>query len=154
MSLGHNGAGKTTTFSCLTGYTKPTSGELLICGLDIRNQLTKCRKLIGYCPQTNPLFDRLTCAEHLRLAARLRGSYKGEEDIREVLVEVGLGHAVNMLSSQLSGGMKRKLCVALALVGQSKIVLLDEPTAGTEYFNIIIFIVIIYQEWTRQPEDK
>lgn len=75
--LGSNGAGKSTTFSCLTGYTKPTQGELLVYGTSIRSQLTKCRKLIGFCPQTNPLYNQLTCSEHLRLAARLRGTYQG-----------------------------------------------------------------------------
>ena len=120
--------GKTTTFSCLTGYEKPTSGELLVCGLNAQSDISQARQLIGYCPQTNPLYDRLTCADHLRLASRLRGTYQGDDDVIHVLNEVGLGNAINVLASELSGGMKRKLCVAMALVGKSRVVLLDEPT--------------------------
>uniref|UniRef100_A0A1I7S9I1 ABC transporter domain-containing protein n=1 Tax=Bursaphelenchus xylophilus TaxID=6326 RepID=A0A1I7S9I1_BURXY len=130
--LGHNGAGKSTTFSCLTGYTSPTSGDVKVCGMLIDDDLSEIRKNIGYCPQGNPLFDRLSCLEHLRLAAKLRGSYHGDEDCRHVLQQVGLGDAESVLAEELSGGMKRKLCVAMALVGKSQVVLLDEPTAGMD----------------------
>lgn len=122
--------GKTTTFSCLTGFTHPTSGELLVCGINAQSNLGDARKIIGFCPQTNPLYDRLSCSEHLRLAAKLRGAYHGDADVYEILQDVGLGGDRDTLAGQLSGGMKRKLCVALALVGKSRVVLLDEPTAG------------------------
>ncbi|CAD5216635.1 unnamed protein product [Bursaphelenchus okinawaensis] len=130
--LGHNGAGKSTTFSCLTGFTSPTSGDVKVCGMLIDDNLNEIRKNIGYCPQGNPLFDRLSCIEHLRLAAKLRGSYHGDDDCKHVLQQVGLGDAMNVVAEELSGGMKRKLCVAMALVGKSQVVLLDEPTAGMD----------------------
>ncbi|CAD5216629.1 unnamed protein product [Bursaphelenchus okinawaensis] len=130
--LGHNGAGKSTTFSCLTGYTKPTAGEVKVTYVAVEEDLSAAREYIGYCPQGNPLFDKLTCIEHLRLAAHLRDSFAGDDDCLEILEEVGLKDAVEVLAKDLSGGMKRKLCVAMALVGRSKVVLLDEPTAGMD----------------------
>uniref|UniRef100_A0A1I7S9H8 ABC transporter domain-containing protein n=1 Tax=Bursaphelenchus xylophilus TaxID=6326 RepID=A0A1I7S9H8_BURXY len=130
--LGHNGAGKSTTFSCLTGFTTPTAGSITVCDSEIPGELAEARKHIGYCPQTNPLFDRLTCMEHLKLSARLRGVYNGSEECREILSKVGLEESEDVLAANLSGGMKRKLCVAMALVGESRVVLLDEPTAGMD----------------------
>ncbi|KAI6234897.1 ABC transporter, ATP-binding protein [Aphelenchoides fujianensis] len=126
--LGHNGAGKSTVFSCLTGHTKPTSGTVL----NVLSDLSEIRRHLGYCPQSNPLYDRLTCAEHLRLAARLRGAEVDDNDVAHTLGAVGLWNQFGVLASQLSGGMKRKLCVAMALVGKSRVVLLDEPTAGMD----------------------
>ncbi|CAD5217221.1 unnamed protein product [Bursaphelenchus okinawaensis] len=118
--LGHNEAGKSTTFSCLTGFTTPTSGDINV------------SQIIGYCPQANPLFSKLTCMDHMRLAGRLRGSYCGDEDCEETLKQVGLEEASHVQAGKLSGEMKRKLCVAMALVGKSQVVLLDEPTAGMD----------------------
>ncbi|CAD5207272.1 unnamed protein product [Bursaphelenchus okinawaensis] len=130
--LGHNGAGKSTTFSCLTGFTTPTSDDITICGMKVDSNLNDIRQIIGYCPQGNPLFDKLTCMDHIRLATRLRLSYCGAEDCHEALRQVGLDEAANVLAEKLSGGMKRKLCVAMALAGNSQAVLLDEPTAGMD----------------------
>ncbi|KAI6232585.1 ABC transporter ced-7 [Aphelenchoides fujianensis] len=130
--LGHNGAGKSTVFSCLTGYTKPTSGMILIGGKNVLTDLTEIRKSLGYCPQFNPLYDRLTCIEHLRLATRLRGVPCEQTELTAILDAVGLVEKRDVESSKLSGGMKRKLCVAMALVGKSRVVLLDEPTAGMD----------------------
>ncbi|KAI6197677.1 hypothetical protein M3Y94_01253400 [Aphelenchoides besseyi] len=130
--LGHNGAGKSTVFSCLTGYTKPTSGTILVYGNNVLTQLAQIQKHVGYCPQSNPLYDRLTCSEHLRLAARLRGAQCSDVDISTTLSSVGLLPQANLQACKLSGGMKRKLCVAMALVGKSRVVLLDEPTAGMD----------------------
>ncbi|KAH7700311.1 ABC transporter family protein, partial [Aphelenchoides avenae] len=132
--LGHNGAGKSSTFACLTGFSKPTGGQVLICGSNIAEDMKECQRFIGYCPQTNPLFAKLTCYEHLRLYGRFRAGKEvvTDEEIGKVLRDVGLADKRNTLASQLSGGMKRKLCVGMALVGQSRVVLLDEPTAGMD----------------------
>lgn len=100
--LGHNGAGKSTTFSCLTGYTAPTGGKVEICGYDVTENIEEVRKNIGYCPQGNPLFGRLTCLEHLQLAARLRGSYHGDKDCKDVLYQVGLGGQESVVCDLLS----------------------------------------------------
>ncbi|KAH7693520.1 ABC transporter family protein, partial [Aphelenchoides avenae] len=132
--LGHNGAGKSSTFACLTGFSKPTDGQVLICGSNIAEDMKECQRFIGYCPQTNPLFAKLTCYEHLRLYGRFRAGKEvvTDEEINRVLDDVGLTEKKKTLASQLSGGMQRKLCVGMALVGQSRVVLLDEPTAGMD----------------------
>ncbi|KAI1700931.1 ABC transporter domain-containing protein [Ditylenchus destructor] len=133
--LGHNGAGKSSTFACLTGFSRPTSGTVRICGESVVTNLRRCQSLIGYCPQTNPLFNNLTVYEHMVLYGRLRcGRFDADDyvDITNLLRQVGLLDHMNELAHNLSGGMKRKLFVALALVGKAQVVLLDEPTAGMD----------------------
>uniref|UniRef100_A0A3P8V3D5 P-type phospholipid transporter n=1 Tax=Cynoglossus semilaevis TaxID=244447 RepID=A0A3P8V3D5_CYNSE len=132
--LGHNGAGKTTTMSILTGLFPPTSGTAYIMGRDIRTDLTAIRQSLGVCPQHNVLFSMLTVEEHIWFYARLKGlseeQVKGE--IEQILQDTGLPHKRTARTSTLSGGMQRKLSVALAFVGGSKVVILDEPTAGVD----------------------
>uniref|UniRef100_A0A8C2ZZ16 P-type phospholipid transporter n=1 Tax=Cyclopterus lumpus TaxID=8103 RepID=A0A8C2ZZ16_CYCLU len=134
--LGHNGAGKTTTMSILTGLFPPTSGTAYILGRDIRTELSAIRQSLGVCPQHNVLFSMLTVEEHIWFYGRLKGlseqQVKGE--IEQILQDTGLPHKRNSRSSALSGGMQRKLSVALAFVGGSKVVILDEPTAGVDPF--------------------
>lgn len=132
--LGHNGAGKTTTMSVLTGLFPPTSGTAIINGFDIRTDIDLVRKSLGICPQYNVLFDHLTVEEHLWFYASLKGMAKSEipEEIKKFLEDVGLQNKRHELSMNLSGGMKRKLSVALAFVAGSKVVILDEPTAGVD----------------------
>uniref|UniRef100_A0A3B4USY8 P-type phospholipid transporter n=1 Tax=Seriola dumerili TaxID=41447 RepID=A0A3B4USY8_SERDU len=132
--LGHNGAGKTTTMSILTGLFPPTSGTAYILGRDIRTELSTIRQSLGVCPQHNVLFSMLTVEEHIWFYARLKGlseeQVKGE--IEQILQDTGLPHKRTSRTSTLSGGMQRKLSVALAFVGGSKVVILDEPTAGVD----------------------
>uniref|UniRef100_A0AAV2MPG3 ATP-binding cassette sub-family A member 2 n=1 Tax=Knipowitschia caucasica TaxID=637954 RepID=A0AAV2MPG3_KNICA len=132
--LGHNGAGKTTTMSILTGLFPPTSGSATIYGHDIRTEMDRIRQNMGMCPQHNVLFDRLTVHEHLWFYSRLKGVH--EDDIRKemdkMIVDLGLSHKRHSLVQTLSGGMKRKLSVAIAFVGGSRAVILDEPTAGVD----------------------
>ncbi|XP_069048180.1 phospholipid-transporting ATPase ABCA1-like [Lepisosteus oculatus] len=132
--LGHNGAGKTTTMSILTGLFPPTSGTALINGKDIRTEMDDIRKHMGMCPQHNVLFNEMTVEEHIYFYARLKGKsskeVKGEMD--QIIKDVGLPHKRKDLVKNLSGGMQRKLSVAIAFVGGSRIVILDEPTAGVD----------------------
>uniref|UniRef100_A0A8C2GCE9 P-type phospholipid transporter n=1 Tax=Cyprinus carpio TaxID=7962 RepID=A0A8C2GCE9_CYPCA len=132
--LGHNGAGKTTTMSILTGLFPPTSGTAYIMGKDIRSELSSIRRSLGVCPQHNVLFSMLTAEEHIWFYARLKGL--SEEEVKaeteQILTDTGLPHKRKSRTSQLSGGMQRKLSVALAFVGGSKVVILDEPTAGVD----------------------
>ncbi|XP_053284118.1 phospholipid-transporting ATPase ABCA1b [Pleuronectes platessa] len=132
--LGHNGAGKTTTMSILTGLFPPTSGTAYILGRDIRTELSAIRQSLGVCPQHNVLFSMLTVEEHIWFYSRLKGlseqQVKGE--IEQILQDTGLHHKRTSRTSTLSGGMQRKLSVALAFVGGSKVVILDEPTAGVD----------------------
>ncbi|XP_047448746.1 phospholipid-transporting ATPase ABCA1-like isoform X2 [Mugil cephalus] len=132
--LGHNGAGKTTTMSILTGLFPPTSGTALINGYDIRTDMDDIRKYLGMCPQHNVLFNDLTVEEHIYFYGRLKGLSRSEVKIEmdQMIKDVGLPHKRKDLAKNLSGGMQRKLSVAIAFVGGSKIVILDEPTAGVD----------------------
>ncbi|XP_019951227.2 phospholipid-transporting ATPase ABCA1 isoform X1 [Paralichthys olivaceus] len=132
--LGHNGAGKTTTMSILTGLFPPTSGTALINGYDILTDMDRIRKYLGMCPQHNVLFNELTVEEHIYFYARLKGHSRDEVKIEmdQMIKDVGLPHKRKELAKNLSGGMQRKLSVAIAFVGGSKIVILDEPTAGVD----------------------
>ncbi|XP_075582540.1 phospholipid-transporting ATPase ABCA1 isoform X5 [Pelecanus crispus] len=135
--LGHNGAGKTTTMSILTGLFPPTSGTAFILGKDIRSHLSTIRQNLGVCPQHNVLFDLLTVEEHIWFYARLKGlpEKKVKEEMEQMAMDVGLPHKLKARTSKLSGGMQRKLSVALAFVGGSKVVILDEPTAGVDPYS-------------------
>ncbi|GAB6026560.1 ATP-binding cassette sub- A member 1 [Chamberlinius hualienensis] len=137
--LGHNGAGKTTTISILTGLFPPTSGTVYIYGLDIRTHMDEIRKSLGTCPQHNVLFDHLTVEEHLLFYSQLRGKKRNRKDLEvelnQMIEDIGLPHKRNELSRNLSGGMQRKLSVAIAFVDGSRTVILDEPTAGVDPFS-------------------
>uniref|UniRef100_A0A4W5MT56 P-type phospholipid transporter n=1 Tax=Hucho hucho TaxID=62062 RepID=A0A4W5MT56_9TELE len=132
--LGHNGAGKTTAMSILTGLFAPTSGTALINGYDIRTDMDAIRKHLGMCPQHNVLFNDLTVEEHIYFYARLKGRSRDEvkTEMDQMIKDVGLPHKRKELAKNLSGGMQRKLSVAIAFVGGSNIVILDEPTAGVD----------------------
>uniref|UniRef100_A0A8C5H8E3 P-type phospholipid transporter n=1 Tax=Gouania willdenowi TaxID=441366 RepID=A0A8C5H8E3_GOUWI len=132
--LGHNGAGKTTTMSILTGLFPPTSGTAYILGKDIRSELSNIRQNLGVCPQHNVLFSMLTVEEHIWFYGRLKGlpEEKVKAEMEQIVNDVGLPHKRHSRTNTLSGGMQRKLSVALAFVGGSKVVILDEPTAGVD----------------------
>jgi len=132
--LGVNGAGKTTTFKSLTGEITPTSGDITINGMNIESSFAKVRKLIGYCPQHDAIFDLMTVEEHLQYYARIKGIRK---DIRDSLVEkqireMNLEEHRKKPAGTLSGGNKRKLSVAMCVIGNPPIILLDEPSAGMD----------------------
>ncbi|XP_063961818.1 phospholipid-transporting ATPase ABCA3-like [Lytechinus pictus] len=132
--LGHNGAGKTTTISMLTGLFPPTSGTAVVNGHDIRIDIDGVRSNLGLCPQHDVLFDDMTVEEHLYFFAKLKG-YPHEDvqdEIDRYIASVGLEDKRSVKSKSLSGGMKRKLSVGIALIADSKIVMLDEPTSGMD----------------------
>lgn len=139
--LGHNGAGKTTTISMLTGMLAPTSGYATIGGKDIRREMDGIRQDLGICLQHDCLFPQLTVREHVSFFARIKGMYskmsyqEAEEKVNASIEDVALGEKSNTLSRNLSGGMKRKLSVAIAFCGDSETVLLDEPTSGMDPFS-------------------
>ncbi|KAM6938002.1 phospholipid-transporting ATPase ABCA1 [Lycodopsis pacificus] len=135
--LGHNGAGKTTTISVLTGLFPPTSGTVYIKGLDIRHDMDIIRRTLGVCPQHNVLFDILTVEEHVWFYGCLKGLSEAEvkAELDTLLEDVGLLHKRHEQTKNLSGGMQRKLSVAIAFVGGSKVVVLDEPTAGVDPYS-------------------
>ncbi|KAM3720275.1 Phospholipid-transporting ATPase ABCA1 [Dirofilaria immitis] len=132
--LGHNGAGKTTTISILTGLLQSTSGAIFIYGLNLQKYMRIIRNFIGICPQHNILFDKLTVKEQLKFYGILKGIPKNRlnNEVYETMESLSLIASKDKLISHLSGGMKRKLCIGIALIGGSKLVILDEPTAGVD----------------------
>lgn len=132
--LGHNGAGKTTTMSMITGMFPPTGGTAIVGGYDVRTSIGKVRDSMGLCLQHNVLFDSLTVYEHLYFFGTLKGLKKNEieQEIDGYIKLLELEDKRNAPSKTLSGGMKRKLQVGMALCGKSKVVMLDEPTAGMD----------------------
>ncbi|KAJ7308251.1 hypothetical protein JRQ81_008776 [Phrynocephalus forsythii] len=135
--LGHNGAGKTTTMSILTGLLPPSSGTAYIMGRDICSDMDTIRKTLGMCPQHNVLFDILTVEEHIWFYGRLKGlsAQQVRDEMEQIIQDVGLPHKRWDPTKNLSGGMQRKLSVAIAFVGGSKVVILDEPTAGVDPYS-------------------
>ena len=125
--LGPNGSGKTTIFNCLIGIYQQTSGTIFI-----ENQ----RNSIGYCPQHDILFDYLTIKEQIEFYAIARG-YRNDRQriVSEMLRLVDLEYAKDNLCRNLSGGMKRRLSLACAFIGENKIILLDEPSSGLDPSN-------------------
>uniref|UniRef100_A0A8C2DMD2 ATP-binding cassette, sub-family A (ABC1), member 4b n=1 Tax=Cyprinus carpio TaxID=7962 RepID=A0A8C2DMD2_CYPCA len=135
--LGHNGAGKTTTLSILTGLFPPTSGTAYIYGKDIRTEMDAIQQSLGMCPQYNILFNHLTVEEHILFYSLLKGRDRKEamQEAENMLEDLGLPHKRNEEAQNLSGGMQRKLSVAMAFVGGSKVVILDEPTSGVDPYS-------------------
>lgn len=132
--LGHNGAGKTTTLSMLTGLFPPTSGQAYISGYEISQDMPQIRKSLGLCPQHDVLFDNLTVEEHLSFYAQLKGlsPHKCPEEVKQMLHVLSLEDKRDSRCRFLSGGMKRKLSVGIALIAGSKVLMLDEPTSGMD----------------------
>ncbi|XP_062335379.1 retinal-specific phospholipid-transporting ATPase ABCA4-like isoform X2 [Osmerus eperlanus] len=135
--LGHNGAGKTTTLSILTGMFPPTSGTATVYGKDIRTDMDSIRMSLGMCPQHNILFRHMTVAEHILFYSLLKGRAwrEAEEEVENLLQDLGLPHKRDEEAQNLSGGMQRKLSVAMAFVGGAKVVILDEPTSGVDPYS-------------------
>jgi len=132
--LGVNGAGKTTLFKMLIGLIQPMNNQdtrLMINGND---DSMKASKFVGYCPQENPLFSYMTCREHLTFYAQIKGIAPTEipDAVQRLLDALDLMQYANKLAGGLSGGNKRKLCVANALVGSPKLIFMDEPSSGVD----------------------
>lgn len=127
--LGPNGAGKTTTVETLEGYRNPDSGKVRVLGLDPVREAKALKPQIGVMLQQDGLYPGLTAREVLRLFASY---YAHPENIDELMERVGLSAAGKTRCRRLSGGEKRRLALALALVGNPVLVFLDEPTAGMD----------------------
>jgi ABC-2 type transport system ATP-binding protein len=129
--IGSNGAGKTTTINILCNLLQFDSGQVQIAGCDIS---ADTKRLIGVVPQENLMYKNLTCAENLNFFARIYGLSGSErkQRVRECLLLVNLLDRANSVVENLSGGMQRRLSMALALVHHPKLVILDEPTTGLD----------------------
>ena len=132
--LGPNGAGKSTTMNILTGYIEQTSGEVAIEGYNTLKKPKKAKKQIGYMPEGVPLYTDLTVKEFVTYMAELKQVNKKErkEKIEKVIEQTGLKEVENKLTRNLSRGYKQRVSMAGALVGEPKILILDEPTVGLD----------------------
>ncbi len=130
--LGHNGAGKTTTVEILEGLRSPTAGSARILGVDVTNGYGKIRDRVGILPQDFEPFENLKPIEAIEYWGALYGRSLSKKECHELLCEVDLAHRENSLSKNLSGGEKRKLGIALAMVNRPKVLFLDEPTTGLD----------------------
>ena len=132
--LGPNGAGKTTLVNCVLGLYKLSSGSATINGFDITKEQDQVYRHVGVCPQHEILWGDLTCEEHLLFYARLKGVDAKDERavVGQCLEQVELLPEKRKLAKQLSGGQKRRLSIAIALVARPAVVFLDEPTTGLD----------------------
>uniref|UniRef100_A0A665WS11 Cholesterol transporter ABCA5 n=1 Tax=Echeneis naucrates TaxID=173247 RepID=A0A665WS11_ECHNA len=134
--LGHSGAGKSTLMNILCGICPPTNGSATIYGSPVAEIAdgSEMKQLVGICPQFNIIFDVLTVEEHLRIFAAIKGIPPADIDaeVTKVLKDLDLEKIMNAQAKNLSGGQKRKLSVGIAILGDPKILLLDEPTAGMD----------------------
>jgi ABC-2 type transport system ATP-binding protein len=132
--LGPNGAGKTTLVSVVAGLRRPDAGRVRVGGFDVTQHRPRARELIGFAPQDTGVYPTLTVHDNLRFFARLAG-LRGR-DLRErvdaVVPALGLQDLVGRRGSELSGGERRRLHTAIALVHRPRLVLLDEPTTGAD----------------------
>lgn len=132
--LGVNGAGKTTTIKMLSGLSKPDSGEGYVGGKSIKNELSQVKKLIAVSPQETAVAPNLTVLENLQLICGINGfsKEKTKEKTAEMLEKLGLADIAAKRASKLSGGYKRRLSIAMALISEPQVLFLDEPTLGLD----------------------
>ena len=132
--LGHNGAGKTTVINMLSGIYEPTSGDAHIYGKSVSAEMLEIRKSMGNCFQHDVLYPTLSVWQHLIMYAGLKGIRPDAIDaaVTDIVQHVGLVEKLHVQSSALSGGMRRKLSLSIALIGDPQVVYLDEPTSGMD----------------------
>lgn len=133
--LGPNGAGKSSLMRILVTLTKPSSGIIKVNGMDLQKHRKQVRGFLGYLPQDFAFFSKLKTWEFLDYAANLAGLRKSKERkaaIDDMLENVGLYEVRERMANKLSGGMKRRLGIAQALIGDPKIIVVDEPTTGLD----------------------
>ncbi|HUI91056.1 MAG TPA: ABC transporter ATP-binding protein [Chitinivibrionales bacterium] len=133
--LGPNGAGKSTLMRILVTLLEPTGGRVRVNGMDLIKERGAIRSILGYLPQDFKCFSRLSAAEFLDYTAVLAGMHDKaarRRAVEEMLTKVGLFDARDRMASQLSGGMKRRLGIAQALIGNPQLVIVDEPTTGLD----------------------
>ena len=128
--LGPNGSGKTTTLKCLAGLTLPSSGQIRINGVDLEGQRADLRAAISYLPQRVAFPEQVTAREILEFYRRLRKLPPGR--VEATLEQCAFGDAANRLVSEFSGGMMQRLGIAVAILADAPILLLDEPTASLD----------------------
>lgn len=137
--LGQNGAGKTTTLNMLTGYLPPTTGQVLVDGMDMLAQPRQCKRRIGYLPEKPPLYDEMTVEDYLSFVCELKEVRRRaiRPHIGEVIETCGLGEVRGRLIGHLSKGFRQRVGVAQALCGDPPVIVLDEPTVGLDPRQVV-----------------
>ncbi|MFH1375828.1 MAG: ATP-binding cassette domain-containing protein [Patescibacteria group bacterium] len=137
--LGPNGAGKTTAMRVITGFLKPTAGEVVIDHLNVQESTEAIQQKIGYLPENTPLYPDLSVREHLEFSAKVHGITKAEMEqaIRKVTETCGLAEKLPFNVSELSKGYRQRLGLSQALIHDPEILILDEPTSGLDPNQII-----------------
>lgn len=129
--LGHNGAGKSTLMKALVTVEPPTSGAIQVCGFDTLRQGREVRQRLGYLPQELPMYPSLSVRDFLRYMGELKG-LRDKSQVENVLAQVEMQDFARRKIGQLSGGMRRRVGIAQALLGEPPILVVDEPTAGLD----------------------
>ena len=137
--LGANGAGKSTTLKVLTGYLSPTSGQVLVNNLDITQDAHEIKKIIGYLPESNPLYSEMNVFDLLKFTANIRNIIGPDfnEALNNVVAECGLEGVLHKQVSECSKGYKQRIGLACAMIHNPKILILDEPVTGLDPNQII-----------------
>ncbi len=137
--LGPNGAGKSTTLRILTGYLQPTSGTIKVNGIDVTENPVEVKKLIGYLPESAPLYPDMLVFDYLNYSSDLRGLDKDmkKKRIRELAGLCGIGDVMHKPIRTLSKGYKQRVGLAHALMDDPEILVLDEPTSGLDPNQIV-----------------
>ena len=132
--LGQNGAGKTTTIKMLCGLLSPSSGNALVEGISVTAKPQEVKKLVAVSPQETAVAKQLTVFENLEFVAEIYGANKStaKDKAQEMLLRFGLADRAKDTAKSLSGGMARKLSIAMALISKPKVLFLDEPTLGLD----------------------
>ncbi|KNC48636.1 ABC transporter [Thecamonas trahens ATCC 50062] len=132
--LGPNGSGKSTLVNILCGLVRPSGGDALVGGLSIRTQMARIHPMIGVCPQADVLWPDLSVRDHLLYFARLKGIPRTQErgHVDDILQQMGLKTCELKWASVISAGMRRRLSIAIALIGSPRLLVLDEPTTGLD----------------------
>lgn len=129
--LGHNGAGKSTLMKALVTVLTPSAGTIRVCGFDTVRQGEEVRARIGYLPQELAMYPSLSVFDFVNYMAELKG-IRNKKAVNQVLEQVEMSAFSNRKIGQLSGGMKRRVGIAQALIGNPQILVVDEPTAGLD----------------------
>ena len=137
--LGSNGAGKSTTLKILTGYLTPTSGEVTIDGFNIHNDSHEIKKIVGYLPESNPLYDEMYVYDLLKFIANTRNIYgqKFKNSLDKIVTQCGIKEVVHKRVGECSKGFKQRVGLACAMIHDPKILILDEPVTGLDPNQII-----------------
>ena len=145
--LGQNGAGKTTTLNILTGYMPPTSGQVLVDGMDMLSQARDCKRAIGYLPEKPPLYDEMTVRSYLKFVCELKEvPHKTiPAHVEEIMATCGLKEVAGRLIGHLSKGYRQRVGVAQALCGDPPVLVLDEPTVGLDPRQVVEIRALIRQ---------